>query len=57
MYKLPPLVTRPNLQLPRGADVIALLQLLVYVASWRRQQAGGETRIQYLFSHGGPAEE
>jgi len=57
MYKLPPLVVRPNLQLPWGVDVFQLLELLACVAILRREQVVGETRIQYLFSHGGPIEE
>jgi hypothetical protein len=57
MYKLPPLVVRPNLQLPWGVDVFQLLQLLACVTILRRAQVGGETRIQYPFSHGGPIEE
>jgi ABC-type iron transport system FetAB ATPase subunit len=57
MYKLLPLVVRPNLQLPWRVDVFQLLELLACVAILRREQVVGETRIQYLFSHGGPIEE
>ncbi len=57
MYKLPPLVTRPNVQKPWGVDVFQLLPLPAYIAISRREQVAGETRIQYPFSHGGPVEE
>jgi hypothetical protein len=55
MYKLPPLVTRPNRRMPLGIN--ELLQLPAYGASRRREQVGGETRIQYPFSHGDLIEE
>lgn len=57
MYKLPPLVTRPNRRMPYGINMIELLQLPAYGASRRREQVGGETRIQYPFSHGDLVEE
>jgi hypothetical protein len=55
MYKLPPLVTRPNRRMPYGINMIELLQLPAYRMSWRREQVGGETRISDPFSHRGPS--
>ena len=52
MYKLPPLVTRPNRRMPHLVNVIELLQLPAYVASRRRERVEEEIRIQYPFSHG-----
>jgi len=57
MYKLPPLVVRPNVQKLWGVDVFQLLPLPAYIAISRQGPAAGGTRIQYPFSHGGPAEE
>ena len=45
MYKLPPLVTRPNRRMTYGINMIELLQLPAYRVSWRPEQVGGEARI------------